>query len=143
MPRQQLNVATWNILGLSKVEKRQQVVEHLHKKKIDICVIQETKTKFEEMQTIGEFDLIFLSNKNLGMGLIVRNDLIYKIVDNKSKRICVIEIEKYSEFPSKIMHELKAKLFKVNKKKNPLIVMNVHAPHMGYSESDTEQIYEE
>ena len=94
MPRQQLNVATWNILGMSKVEKRQQVVEYLHNKKIDICAIQEKKTKFEEMQTIGEYGLILLGNKNLGMGLIVRNDLNYKFVDDKSKRICVKEIEK-------------------------------------------------
>ena len=143
MPRQQLKVATWNILGLSKVEKRQRVVEYVHNKKIDICAIQETKTKFEEMQTVGEYDLIFLGNKNLGMGFIVRNDPNYKIVDDKSKRICVIEREKKSDFSSKIMHELKAKLFKINKKKNTLIVVNVHAPHMGYNESDTEQFYEE
>ena len=77
------------------------------------------------------------------MGFIVKNDINYKIVDDKSKRICVIEIEKKSEFASKIMHELKAKLFKKNKKKNTLIVVNVHAPHMGYNESDTEQFYEE
>ena len=116
MPRQQLNVATWNILGLSKVEKRQQVVEYLHKKKIDICAIQETKTKFEEMQTIGEYGLLLLGNKNLGMGFIVRNDLNYKILDDKSKRIGVKEIEKKSEFASKIKQELKAKLFKIKKK---------------------------
>ena len=143
MPRQQPKVATWNILGLSKVEKKQQVVEYLHKKKIEICAIQETKTKFEEIQTIGEYDLIFLGNKNLRKGFIVKNDLNYRIVDDKSKRICVIEIEKKSEFASKIMHELKAKFFKINKKKNTLIVVNVHAPHMGYNESDTEQFYEE
>ena len=118
-------------------------MEYLHNKKIDICAIQEAKTKFEEMQTIGEYDLIFLGNKNLDMGFIVRNDLNYKIVNNKSKRICVIEIEKKSEFASKIMHELKAKLFKINKKKKTLIVVNVHAPHIGYNESDTEQFYEE
>ena len=46
------------------MEKRQQVVEYLHNKKMDICAIQETKTKFEEMQTIGGYDLIFLDNKN-------------------------------------------------------------------------------
>ena len=143
MPRQQLKVATWNILGLSKLEKRQQVVEYLHNKKIDICAIQEIKTNFEEMQTIGQYDLIFFGNKYLGMGFIVRNDLNYKIVDDKSKQICVIEIEKKSEFASKIMHELKAKLFKINKKKNTLIVVNVHLPHIGYNESDTEQFYEE
>ena len=143
MPRQQLKVATWKIIGLSKVEKRQQVVEYLHNTKIDICAIQETKTKFEEMQTIGEFDLIFFGNKNLGMRFIVRNDLNDKIVNDTSKQRCVKEIEKKSEFASKIMHELKAKLFKINKKKNTLIVVNVHAPHMGYNESNTEQFYEE
>ena len=52
------------------------------------------------MQTIGEYDLFFLGNKNLGMGFIVRNDLNYKIVDDKSKRICVIKIEKKSELAS-------------------------------------------
>ena len=36
MPRQQLKVATWNIPGLSKVEKRQQVVEYLHDTPITI-----------------------------------------------------------------------------------------------------------
>ena len=77
------------------------------------------------------------------MGFIVRNDLNNKTVDDKSKRICVIEKEKNSEFASKIMHELKAKLFKINKKKNTLIVVNVHAPQMGYNESDAEQFYEE
>ena len=143
MPRRQLKVATWNIPGLSKVEKRQQVVEYLHNRKIDICALQETKMKFQEMQTIGEYDLIFLGKKNPGMGFIVRNEFIYKTVDDKNKRICVIEIEKKSEFAPKIMHELKAKLFKINKKKNTLIVVNVHAPHMGYQESDTEQFFEE
>ena len=118
-------------------------VEYLHNKKIDNCAIQETKTKFEEMQTIGEQDLIFLGNKKLGMRFIVRNNLNYKNVDDKSKRICVIEIKKKSEFASKIMHKLKAKLFKINKKKNTLIVVNVHAPHVGYTESATEQFYEE
>ena len=79
IPKQQLKVATWNILGLSKVEKRQEVEEYLHNKKIDICAIQETKTNFEEMQTIGEYDLIFLGNKNLGMGFIVKTILIRKL----------------------------------------------------------------
>ena len=77
--------------------EEQQIVEYLHNK-LDICAIQETKTKFEEMQTIGENDLIFFGNKNLGMGFIVRNDLNYIIVDDKSERICVKEIEKKSEF---------------------------------------------
>ena len=77
------------------------------------------------------------------MGFIVRNDHNYKIVDDKSKRICVIEMEKKSEFASKILHELKSKLFKINKKKNTFIVVNAHAPHMGYNESDTEQFYED
>ena len=31
------------------------------------------------------------------------------------------------------MHELKAKLFKINKN-NTLIVVKVYAPHMGYNE---------
>ena len=54
-----------------------------------------------------------------------------------------MEIEKKSEFASKIMHELKAKLFKINKKKSTLIVVNVHAPQKGYNELDTEQFFDE
>ena len=73
----------------------------------------------------------------------MRSDLNYKTVDDKSKQICVTEIEKKSDFASEILHELKAKLFKINKKKNTLIVVNVHAPHMGYNKSDTEQFYED
>ena len=40
-----LNIATFNVLGISKVVKQEQLSRDLKKYKVDICAIQESKIK--------------------------------------------------------------------------------------------------
>jgi exonuclease III len=118
-------------------------------KGIDICCLQETKIKGDETDIEEGYNIVLhcKESKNQGMGFLVKQGIQFETVETKSKRIDVVKIRKTAEYKTKEVTEMRTKIFQTNKKKkNTLIVINLHAPHMGHTRSDpqkTSEFYEE
>lgn len=146
--KSELKIGTWNVLGMNDQDKRLEILRTLESKNVDICSIQETKMDEEGITEEEGYTISLHSkkNKNQGMGFMVKRGIKFQNIETKSRRITAIRLEKRERYNTKQTGELRTKIYKIEKKNNSLIILNVHAPHMGTTRSDpsrTNEFYDE
>ena len=98
----ELNIAMFNVQGLTAKQKQKALVRDMKDYKIDICCIQETKIKDGIDKNIKNYRLIALptESKHYGNGFIISKKLVRNIHRywKVSDRIAVLQlyVRKYS-----------------------------------------------
>ena len=91
-----LTISTFNVRGLSKQYKQEQLSRDLKRYKVDVCAMQETKVKYESDTKINGFRLIFLETKNVhyGNGFMISPELFHHVHRywSVSDRVSVLQI---------------------------------------------------
>ncbi|XP_063378669.1 craniofacial development protein 2-like [Cydia fagiglandana] len=93
--QQQLRIATWNLGSLTG--RQQELAETLHRRRVNICCIQETKWKGAKSRDLGlGYKLVYygtVNNQN-GIGIVLDKDLKNRIIniDRRTDRLMSIKL---------------------------------------------------
>ena len=149
----ELNIATFNVRGLTAKQKQKALVKDMKNYKIDICCTQETKIKDGIDKNIKNYRLISLptESKHYGNGFIISKKLVNNIHRywKVSDRIAVLQLyTSENTVPKKKYHVRPLENMRIQisqhttKPKKLVTTINVYAPQSGRLQSSTEELDE-
>ncbi|CAH0719180.1 unnamed protein product, partial [Brenthis ino] len=122
----QLRIGTWNLGSLTG--RSQELAETLHRRRVNICCLQETKWKGSKSRDLGlGYKLVYygtMNNQN-GIGIVLDKDLKNRIIniDRRTDRLMSIKLALDNQ---------------------PIVnIISAYAPQAGCSESEKESFWED
>lgn len=159
-----LKLGTFNVRGLTKQFKQNQLAADLKNYDVDICGMQETKISEKIDKDIGNYRMILLSSESehYGNGFMIKKELSQNIYSywKVSDRIGVLQFttnEDYKTFETEVYdNNMKMKIrlktiykavakglkttFKKIKPKQLISIVNVYAPHTQRVKDDPKEL---
>ena len=135
------SLATFNVRGLSKENKQNQLARDIEKYNVDICCLQEVKIKEVVDKNVGNCRLITVGAemKDYGNGFMISSKWKDAISNywKVSERISVIQIKTNKSIKNKnindnnyhtILNGTKMKISKTKQTRHTITIINVYAP---------------